>query len=50
MSAYFQYGFIAITKQMVTTVIVVLQLSLFFISLNIVIGNYNSRDMLCIPF
>lgn len=50
MSAYFKYGFIAITKQMVTTVIVVLQLSLFFISLNIVIGNYNSRDMLCIPF
>ena len=47
---YIKYGFSAFTKYLSTNIIIILQLIFLFTALNVIIGNYNSRDILYSPY
>lgn len=47
---YLKYGYASFTKNIFSNLIIIFQLTFLFVGLNVVIGNYNSRNMLWLPY
>ncbi len=47
---FIKYGYASFSKHIFTNIFIIFQLTFLFVGLNVVIGNFNSRNMLLEPF
>lgn len=47
---YFKYGYMVFCRYIIMCLIIVIQITVVTVALNIAVGNYNSRNMLYVPF
>lgn len=47
---FIKYGFSSFSKHILTNILIIFQLTFLFVGFNVVIGNYNSRDILYHPY
>ena len=47
---YIKYGFASFSKHILTNLLIIFQLTFLFVGFNVVIGNFNSRDILYKPY
>ena len=47
---FVKYGFSSFSKHMLTNILIIFQLTFLFVGFNVVIGNYNSRNILYHPY